>query len=199
MIAHNYSVKTVWTGNSGNGTSAYRSYERSHTISIANKPALFCSADPTFRGDKTKHNPEELLLAALSGCHMMSFLHVCVQNEIVVTAYEDTAVVEMVVNEDGSGRFTSVTLRPIVTVESEEMLPKLDALHKEANSLCFTFCQIPVVYKIATNQYMEIVSTDGTSKKIDALTVDFTTSQQIFGRTGTIEKIIVNVLQSELK
>jgi hypothetical protein len=69
----------------------------------------------------------------------------------------------------------------------------------EANSLCFTFCQIPVVYKIATNQCIEIVSTDGTSKKIDSLTLDAMTSQQIFSRTGKIEQIIVNVLNHDLK
>ena len=146
---HQYSLKTIWTGNSGEGTINYRAYERSHTISIPNKPDLYCSADPTFRGDKSKHNPEELLLAAISGCHMMSFLHVCVLQGVVVTAYEDNAVGELIVNSDGSGRFVSVTLHPIVILSDSEMLPKLDALHKKANSLCFiaNSCNFPILHE----------------------------------------------------
>ena len=137
MSTHHYSLKTTWTGNTGEGTLAYRSYERSHTIEIEGKPELFGSSDPTFRGDKSRHNPEDLLLAALSACHMMSFLHVCVLENIIVTGYVDNATAEMQVNADGSGQFTSVTLNPMVTVASIEMAAKLNELHSRANKLCF--------------------------------------------------------------
>ena len=137
MSTHNYSLKTTWTGNTREGTSAYRSYERSHTIEIEGKPDLYGSSDPTFRGDKSRHNPEDLLLAALSSCHMMSFLHVCVMENIVVTAYDDNATAEMQVNADGSGHFTSATLNPIVTVATAEMAANLEELHSRANKLCF--------------------------------------------------------------
>ncbi|SCY96959.1 OsmC family protein [Flavobacterium caeni] len=134
---HHYKLHMQWTGNLGTGTSAYRAYSRNHTITFADKPEMMVSADPTFRGDPTRYNPEELLLAALSGCHMMSFLHVCVNAGIVVTAYEDHADGTMVLNSDGSGHFTEVTLRPIVTVAERSMLEKLNDCHHRANQLCF--------------------------------------------------------------
>jgi len=148
MSTHHYTLKITWTGNTGEGTSAYRSYERAHTIQISGKPDLFGSSDPSFRGDKSRHNPEDLLLAALSSCHMMSFLHVCVTEKIVVTAYEDHATAEMQVNADGSGRFTSVTLNPVVTVAVAEMGENLNAFHHRASTLCFIANSVnfPVVH-----------------------------------------------------
>lgn len=149
MYSHNYKLTTQWTGNKGEGTSGYRVYERSHTISIDNKPELLLSADPAFRGDATKHNPEDLLLAALSGCHMMSYLHVCASEGIVVTAYTDHATGTMVHIADGSGRFTEVILNPIVTVLNKEMIAKANELHTKANSLCFiaNSCNFPILHK----------------------------------------------------
>ena len=143
---HHYKLYLQWTGNLGTGTSHYRAYDRNHTISFANKPDLLASADPTFRGDPTRYNPEELLLAALSGCHMMSFLHVCVNAGVVVTAYEDNATGTMVVNSDGSGHFTEVILNPIVTVSEASMVEKISELHHKANQLCFiaNSCNFPI-------------------------------------------------------
>jgi len=158
MSNHNYQLTLKWSGNLGTGTSHYRAYERNHVISFAGKPDLLASADPTFRGDPTKHNPEELLLAALSGCHMMSFLHVCVNAGVVVTAYEDHATGSMVVNSDGSGQFTEVILHPIVTVSEASMTKNLEELHSKANKLCFiaNSCNFPIRHQ-AVGQY---VSTD---------------------------------------
>jgi len=146
---HHYELRMQWTGNLGTGTSHYRAYERNHTITFPNKPELLASADPTFRGDPTRYNPEELLLAALSGCHMMSFLHVCVTAGIVVTAYEDHATGSMVVNSDGSGRFTEVTLNPIVHVAEIGMTENLAELHRQANQLCFiaNSCNFPIKHQ----------------------------------------------------
>jgi organic hydroperoxide reductase OsmC/OhrA len=143
---HHYNLTTKWTGNLGPGTDHYRTYERSHTIIVDGKPEIFASSDPAFRGDTTKHNPEDLLIAALSGCHMLSYLHVCVQNGIVVTAYEDHATGTMVVDPDGSGRFTEVTLHPIVTITDKAMIDKANELHRRANQLCFiaNSCNFPI-------------------------------------------------------
>src|SRR5574341_2146686 len=102
---HKYSVTIHWTGNKGKGTIDYRSYERSHTIATENKVDILCSSDPAFRGDKTKHNPEELLVAALSSCHMLWYLHLCSAGGIVVTQYIDRAEGIMVEEAGGSGRF----------------------------------------------------------------------------------------------
>jgi organic hydroperoxide reductase OsmC/OhrA len=134
---HNYKLTLKWTGNKGSGTSGYRAYDRNHEILIEGKTTLLGSADPTFHGDKTVHNPEDLLLASLSSCHMMSYLHVCVKAGIVVTDYIDNATGVMVVNADGSGRFIEVTLNPIVTITDESLLAKANELHQEANQLCF--------------------------------------------------------------
>lgn len=143
---HHYQLHLQWTGNLGTGTSHYRAYQRNHTVHFENKPELLLSADPAFRGDPERYNPEELLLAALSGCHMMSFLHVCVNAGVVVTAYEDRATGSMVLHSDGSGQFTEVMLNPTVTVAEASMVEKMDGLHHKANQLCFiaNSCNFPV-------------------------------------------------------
>lgn len=134
---HDYKLTLKWTGNKGTGTSGYRAYDRNHEILIEGKTTLLGSADPSFHGDKTVHNPEDLLLASLSACHMMSYLHVCVKAGIVVTDYIDNATGIMVVNPDGSGQFIEVSLNPTVTIADEALLVKANELHLEANKLCF--------------------------------------------------------------
>lgn len=134
---HNYNITLKWTGNTGTGTSNYRSFERSHSIIIENKPEILGSSDPAFRGDKSKHNPEELLVASLSSCHMLWYLHLCAEAGVVVIDYIDQATGIMVETSNGGGKFKEVTLHPIVTVENASMIEKADALHKKANELCF--------------------------------------------------------------
>ncbi len=134
---HNYNLTIKWTGNTGTGTSNYREYERSHTIIVDSKPNILASADPAFRGDKTKHNPEELLLASLSSCHMLSYLHLCAMSGVVVTDYVDNATGIMTETPNGGGHFSAVTLNPIVTVTENSMIEKANELHKKANELCF--------------------------------------------------------------
>lgn len=134
---HYYNLTLQWTGNSGSGTSNYRTYERSHIISAKNKEPIFASADPAFRGDKTKYNPEEFLLASISGCHMLWFLHLCADNSIIVTDYIDNPTGIMEETNNGGGRFREVTLNPVVTVKDISSLEKLNDLHKRANELCF--------------------------------------------------------------
>ena len=143
---HQYSLTTTWTGNQGSGTSGYRAYERSHILSVENKPEILASSDPSFRGDATKHNPEELLLASLSSCHMLSYLHLCADAGVIVTAYIDNATGIMEETPNGSGRFIAVTLYPLVTVTDASMIDKANELHHKANQLCFiaNSCNFPV-------------------------------------------------------
>lgn len=134
---HSYAIQVEWTGDRGTGTDHYRSYKRDHVIRIAGKPDLFGSSDPTFRGDPSRHNPEDMLVAALSACHMMSYLHVCAINGVVVTAYIDNATGTMETLPDGSGRFLEVALHPEVTVRDADMAAKAEELHHRAHELCF--------------------------------------------------------------
>jgi len=134
---HNYKVTITWTGNNGRGTASYHSYERSHTIQVTNKETIRASSDPAFRGDYTKHIPEELLLASVSSCHMLWFLHLCSVAGVVVLEYEDTATGRMTEFENGSGKFTGITLHPLVTIRDASQLSLLKNLHTEANKLCF--------------------------------------------------------------
>lgn len=134
---HHYTTTITWKGNLGTGTSDYRSYARDHEISIAGKPPIPGSSDPAFRGDQARYSPEDLLVSALSGCHMLWYLHLCSANSIVVLHYVDKASGEMVENSDGSGQFTKVVLRPQVTVSGKGMVELAKKLHTDAHSMCF--------------------------------------------------------------
>ena len=134
---HSYTLSVTWTGNTGKGTLDYRSYERSHTIMAQGKEPVEASADPVFRGDKTKYNPEELLLASLSSCHMLWFLHLCAESGVVVVDYTDQPTGIMEETDNGGGRFKDVTLHPTVTVTELSALDKLDNIHNKAHKLCF--------------------------------------------------------------
>lgn len=143
---HNYQSTIEWTGNLGEGTSGYKNYERSHTIKINGKAEIEASSDPSFRGDPSRHNPEELFLASLSSCHMLWFLHLCSVEGVIVTGYVDEATGTMTEEKDGSGKFTEVILNPMVTVTEERMAAKLDSIHHKANQMCFiaNSCNFPV-------------------------------------------------------
>jgi organic hydroperoxide reductase OsmC/OhrA len=143
---HRYTLTVTWTGNNGQGTSSYTAYDRSHTVQAADKIVIPGSSDPSFRGDKTRYNPEELFLASLSSCHMLWYLHLCAEAGVVVTAYTDHATGTMVETADGGGHFSEVTLHPAVTVKEEAMIGKANALHEKANALCYiaNSCNFPV-------------------------------------------------------
>ena len=134
---HHYKAIVTWTGNSGTGTSGYRAYSRNHIVSIDGKPDIPASSDPNFRGDKTRYNPEEMLVASISSCHMLWYLHLCAEAGVVVVGYVDEAVGTMEETAHGGGRFKEVVLYPIVTVSDQSMTEKANELHHEANRLCF--------------------------------------------------------------
>lgn len=137
MSGHGYRARIEWTGARGHGTTSYRAYGREHRIAIAGKPDLLGSSDPAFRGDASRHNPEELLLAAVSACHMLWYLHLAAEAGVVVTAYADDAEGEMAIEADGAGQFTSVTLRPSVALAPGGDSALAGALHEAAHAKCF--------------------------------------------------------------
>lgn len=149
MTSHHYSTKLHWTGNRGEGTADYQSYDRSYRVTINGKPELQGSADPAFRGDKTKWNPEELFLASLSACHMLWYLHLCSDAGIYVLSYRDQADGVMEELENGSGRFIEAILHPEVAISDSGNLDKAGELHKRANEMCFiaNSCNLPVKHE----------------------------------------------------
>ncbi|MCG8926696.1 OsmC family protein [Lentzea sp. CC55] len=137
MGTHHYEADVVWTGNTGSGTSGYKTYERAHEIRVASKATILGSSDPSFRGDPSRHNPEELLVASLAQCHMLWFLHLASVNGVVVTEYRDHATGTMAEHPDGSGRMTEVLLHPVVAVADPATREMAQALHEKAHSMCF--------------------------------------------------------------
>jgi organic hydroperoxide reductase OsmC/OhrA len=133
---HSYEVAVTWTGDRGTGTSGYRDYGRDHDVETDGRPGIAGSADPAFRGDKARWNPELLLVAALAECHMLAYLHHCAVAGVVVTGYADKAVGSMA-QEGNGGRFTEVVLRPEVTVASPDMVDAAVRLHEDAHRDCF--------------------------------------------------------------
>lgn len=137
MTTHTYELMTRWTGNLGEGTASYSAYGRNYEVVGGGKPPLAGSADPHFRGDPSRYNPEELLVAALSGCHLLWYLHLCADAGLVVHTYEDHPRGTMDLTGDGGGSFSEVVLRPQVTVATDRMVDTAIGLHARANELCF--------------------------------------------------------------
>jgi organic hydroperoxide reductase OsmC/OhrA len=134
---HSYGVWITWTGNRGTGTSEYRAYDRDHDVTADGRPVIAASSEPLFRGDPARWNPELELVAALSQCHMLWYLHLCAAAGVIVTSYTDHAAGTMTEADDGGGRLTGVVLRPQVTVASPQMTETAASLHAEAHTKCF--------------------------------------------------------------
>lgn len=133
---HRYAVSIEWTGNRGTGTSSYKAYGRDHIVTAPGKHPIDGSSDPVFHGDADRWNPEEALIAALSQCHLLSYLHVAASNGVTVVSYTDAATGTMRQNNVGGGSFVEVTLRPVVTISAGD--PQLAReLHHEASEKCF--------------------------------------------------------------
>jgi organic hydroperoxide reductase OsmC/OhrA len=149
-MAHRYDVSVTWTGNRGTGTSGYRDYGRDHRVAADGPPEIPGSSDPVYRGDRARWNPEQLLVAAVSQCHMLWYLHLCADAGMVVLDYVDDAVGSM----DGT-RFTEVVLRPRVTVASAEMISAAESLHAEAHRQCYIANSVnfPVRHEPAVDSY----------------------------------------------
>lgn len=134
---HNYKLTEVWTGNKGDGTKNVRTYDRSHTVSIQGKPELLLTTDNPHVGDSSKLNPEDLLVTAISSCHLLSYLYVCSLEGIVITSYIDNATGIMIEKSSGGGNFKEVTLNPTFYVADESMVEKAIDLHHKAHEICY--------------------------------------------------------------
>ncbi len=145
---HDYTSLIEWTGDRGQGTKAYRGYDRTWTIATPGKPPVPCSNDPLLGGDPTLHNPEDLLLSSLSACHMLWYLHLASVAGIVVRGYRDQPIGVGESTPDGAGRFLSATLKPHIRVERGADLAKADAIHHEIHKVCFIARSVnfPVTY-----------------------------------------------------
>ena len=145
MHIHTYILEINWTGNQGKGTETYAGYSRNHQLVGINKPPIFASSDPFFRGDVNKYNPEELFLGSISSCHMLWYLHICSQNGVSVLSYQDFPEGKMEENEKG-GRFTSVNLNPIIVISNKAEIELAEKLHEIAHEHCFiaNSCNFPI-------------------------------------------------------
>ncbi len=143
---HEYSARLVWDGNKGTGTATYAGYGREYRFLVDGKPELEGTADPKFKGDPSRHNPEEHFLAAISGCHMLSYLALCARNHIRVLAYEDDVQGTLKFDGRGGGKFEEVVLHPAVTIADGDDAELAESLHEQANELCFiaASCSVPI-------------------------------------------------------
>src|ERR1041384_7438086 len=128
-MAHEYSSAIIWTGNRGKGTSSYHAYDRTWDVAVPGKDIIHCSNDPLLGGDAAKMNPEDLLLSALSGCHMLWYLHYAADAGIIVSSYEDSPIGEGEVGPGGAGRFIHAVLRPAIAVDAGADLKLAEELH----------------------------------------------------------------------
>jgi organic hydroperoxide reductase OsmC/OhrA len=149
MLEREFKVHTKWSSLTENDTSKSRSNLKTHRTYIKNKEVLTISAAKEFKGDETKHNPEDLFLSALSSCHMMSYMYLCDKNNITILDYTDETSGLLIVNADGSGAFISIILHPIVIILEKNKIDLAIELHKEANRLCFmaNSCSVHIDHK----------------------------------------------------
>ena len=148
-IHHTFKASVHWKLNEGESTINPRAFSRNHKVVIANKATdLNVSAAKKFRGDETLYNPEDLLLSAITSCHMMSYLYVCAQHQIEVLSYTDASEGDLEVVSSGSGSFKTVRLKPIVTIKDASQKILAFHLHEKANSLCFiaNSCNFPILH-----------------------------------------------------
>ncbi|MDX1784878.1 OsmC family protein [Roseovarius sp. ZX-A-9] len=137
MAEHDYTARVVWTGNRGDGTSTYGGYDRSWSVETAGKPVIYGSNDPLLGGDPSLHNPEEMLVAALSACHMLWFLHLASDANITVLSYSDDPLAVGETDENGASRFLRATLRPFIVLAEDGDEARADAVHRQIHKVCF--------------------------------------------------------------
>jgi organic hydroperoxide reductase OsmC/OhrA len=154
MDQHEYAARIVWEGNRGDGTTAYAAYGRRHRIVVDGCATIAGSADPAFRGDGDAHNPEQLLVAAVAACHMLTYLALCARAGLRVVGYEDDATGTLRLDRSGGGRFERIELHPVVTVDGD--VDRAEALHDEAHARCFIAqsCAFPIGHRATVRAMM---------------------------------------------
>jgi organic hydroperoxide reductase OsmC/OhrA len=144
MKTHEYKSHLIWDGGNASVPFTYKTYDRSYRIQVDGKPDLAGSSDRLFGGNGERYNPEDLFVAALSSCHLLSYLAICARNGVTVLGYEDDASGTMSIRPDGSGKFEEVTLRPIVTISSDSDEQRARGLHDEAHKQCFIASSVAI-------------------------------------------------------
>ncbi|WP_159022904.1 OsmC family protein [Formosa sp. L2A11] len=144
-----FHINNSWSLEEATSTKKEGGSLKTHQVFLEDGKRLDVSAAKPFKGDASKYNPEELLMAALSSCHFMSYLYVCEQAGISILEYSDSVEGFLMLNNDGSGAFTKVTLNPKVKIESESQKQLAEDLHKKAGALCFiaNSCAFTIEYK----------------------------------------------------
>ncbi len=137
MKIHEYKLSLTWTGNEGKGTADLSSYKRSYQSAVEGKPILEGSADPSYMGDPTKWNPEEMLLSSVASCQMLWYLGLCAMKKIAVTKYKDSPEGVVTTEAGGGGTFTEIILRPQIEISDAAQLEVAKSLHEEAHKKCF--------------------------------------------------------------
>ena len=137
LMQHDYTTRVIWTGNRGTGTSSYRGYDRTWNIAAKGKPVVACSNDPLLGGDPSKMNPEDLLISALSACHMLWYLHFAAEAGVVVLGYEDAPLAVGETGAGGAGRFLSCELRPQILLAAGADLVEAEAIHHRIHQVCY--------------------------------------------------------------
>ena len=137
MARHDFTTVIAWTGDRGEGTRSYRGYDRTWDIAVPGRAPVHCSNDPMLGGDPSRMNPEDLLLSALSACHMLWYLHLASEAGVVVHAYRDEPVGHGESEPSGAGRFVAATLRPRITLAPGTDIEVADALHGRIGAVCF--------------------------------------------------------------
>ncbi len=136
-MTNKFPARLIWTGNSGTGTSGYNDYERTWDMALPGKQVVHCSNDPALGGDPSKYNPEDLLITALSACHMLWYLHLSSVENITVTRYEDNPLGTGKSSPDGSGEFVEALLRPEIHISQDSNAERARELHFEIHKYCF--------------------------------------------------------------
>ena len=146
---HQYESRLEWKGNLGTGTATYAGYDREYTVAIEGKPELRGSADPMFKGNKDLHNPEDLFVAAISSCHMLSYLALCARKGVSVVSYKDDARGTLELDSKGGGKFSEVNLNPLVVIADAANQALAISLHEEAHKQCYiaSSCSVPIHHK----------------------------------------------------
>ncbi|SHG21685.1 OsmC family protein [Flagellimonas flava] len=159
MKEHTYTIHLKWIGSQEVGTKNYHSYNRDFEITAEGKQhSIAGSSDPSFRGDGTRYNPEDVFVSSLASCHMLWFLHLCSTHNIVVLEYTDNAMGTMTESKDGSGRFKEVTLYPEIVIDQAVDDNLIHELHKRANKMCFiaNSCNFPIYHRPKTSTKQNI-------------------------------------------
>jgi organic hydroperoxide reductase OsmC/OhrA len=130
-------VQTIWQRTSAEFT--YASYNRDYQWRFKDAVAVEASASPQYKGNPERPDPEDAFVAALSSCHMLSFLAVAAKRGFVVDRYEDSAVGFLEKNAQGRLAITRVELNPRIVFAGERQpdAESLRRLHDEAHHACF--------------------------------------------------------------